>query len=97
MLSALWIAVLFVFAYVDILGFYRADVLDSALDDKVATTEFTVNQIFLTSTLVSILLPTLMVVLSLVVKPRANRTINITLSLLYTITIIVSAIGEPWA
>ena len=31
MLSALWIAMLFVFAYVDIFGFYRADVLDAAL------------------------------------------------------------------
>ncbi len=39
----------FVFAYVDIFGFYRADVLDAALDGKVATTAFTVNQVFLTS------------------------------------------------
>ena len=30
-LSALWIAMLFVFAYVDIFGFFRADVLDAAL------------------------------------------------------------------
>ena len=96
-LSALWIAMLFVFAYVDIFGFYRADVLDAALDGKVATTAFTVNQIFLTSTLIYILLPTLMVVLSLLLKPRANRIINIALSLLYTISIIASCIGEQWA
>ena len=51
-LCALWIAMLFVFAYVDILGFYRADVLDAALEGQVATTAFTVNQIFLTFTLV---------------------------------------------
>ncbi len=37
-LSAQWVAMLFVFAYVDIFGFYRADVLDAALDGKVATT-----------------------------------------------------------
>jgi hypothetical protein len=37
-LSALWITMLFVFAYVDIFGFYRADVLDAALDGKIATT-----------------------------------------------------------
>ena len=49
-LSALWIAMLFVFAYVDIFGFFRADVLEAALDGKVATTEFTVNQMFLTIT-----------------------------------------------
>ena len=95
-LSALWIAMLFVFAYVDIFGFYRADVLDAALDGKVATTAFTVNQIFLTLTLVYILLPTLMVVLSLLLKPRVNRIINIVASLLYVLSIIVSCIGEQW-
>lgn len=96
-LSALWIAMLFVFAYVDIFGFYRADVLKAALDGKVATTGFTVNQLFLTSTLVYILLPAVMVVLSLVLKPRVNRIVNIAVSLVYMVTIIGSAIGEEWA
>ena len=95
-LSALWIAMLFVFAYVDIFGFYRADVLDAALDGKVATTDFTVNQVFLTLTLMYILLPSLMVVLSLVLKPRVNRIVNIVVSLLYMISVIVSCIGETW-
>ena len=96
-LCALWIAMLFVFAYVDIFGFLRADVLNAALDGKVATTGFTVNQVFLTFTLIYILLPALMVVLSLLLKPRVNRIINIVVSLLYMITIIGSAIGETWA
>ena len=96
-LCALWIAMLFVFAYVDIFGFYRADVLDAALHGQVATTAFTVNQMFLTFTLIYILLPTLMVVLSLLLKPRVNRIINIVVSLLYMISIIVSCIGEKWA
>ena len=96
LLSALWIAMLFVFAYVDIFGFYRADVLDAALDGKIATTELAVTQVFLTSTLVYILLPTLMVSLSLVLRPRVNRITNIVVSLLYTVTILVSCIGETW-
>ena len=95
-LSALWIAMLFVFAYVDIIGFFRADVLEGALDGKVASTAVTVNQVFLTFTLIYILLPTLMVVLSLLLKPRVNRIVNIVVSLLYMITIIVLAIGETW-
>ena len=61
------------------------------------TPAFTVNQIFLTSTLIYILLPTLMVVLSLLLKPRVNRIINIAVSLLYMISILVSCIGEKWA
>jgi hypothetical protein len=96
-LSALWIAMLFVFAYVDIFGFYRADVLDAALDGKVATTPLAVNQVSLTSTLVYILLPTLMVVLSVLLRARVNRTVNIVVSLGYAITIIVSCLGEEWA
>lgn len=37
-LSALWITMLCVFAYDDIFGFHRADVLKTALDGRVATT-----------------------------------------------------------
>ena len=96
-LGALWIAMLFVFAYVDIFGFFRADVLDAALDGKVATTEFTVNQMFLTLTLIYILVPSLMVVLSLLLKPHVNRITNIVVSLLYMVSVIVSCIGETWA
>ena len=60
-LSALWIAMLFVFAYVDIFGLYRPDLLRAALDGKVATTDFEVNQVFLTLTLIYLLVPALMV------------------------------------
>lgn len=96
-LCALWIAMLFVFAYVDIFGFYRADVLDAALDGTVATTPFAVSQTFLILTLIYVLPATLMVVLSLVLTPRVNRVTNIAASLFYMISIIVSLIGEQWA
>lgn len=43
-LSALCIAMLFMFAYVDIFGFFRADVLDAALDGGVATTGLAVTR-----------------------------------------------------
>ncbi|WP_197711471.1 DUF6326 family protein [Cellulomonas sp. WB94] len=95
-LCALWIAMLFVFAYVDIFGFYRADVLNAALDGKVATTGFTIDQTFLSLTLVYILIAALMVVLSLVLPPRVNRIVNIVVSLVYIVTIIGSAVGETW-
>ena len=54
-LSALWIAMMFVFAYGDIFGFFRADVLKAALDGKVATTGFTINQTFLALALIYVL------------------------------------------
>ena len=95
-LSALWVAMLFVFAYVDMFGFFRADVLNAAFEGEVGSTGLAVNQVFLTATLIYILLPSLMVVLSLVLTPRANRITNIALSLLYTATILGSCIGETW-
>jgi len=95
-LSALWTAMVFVFAYVDIFGFFRSDVLKAALDGKVATTEFTVNQGFLAFALIYILPAVLMVVLSLLLRPRVNRIVNIVVSLVYLITIIGLSIGETW-
>lgn len=94
-LAALWITTLFVFAYVDIFGFYRADVLDAALDGTVAA--FPVGQVFLTSTLLYILPSILMVILSLLLTPRANRITNIAVSLFYASTITALSIGESWA
>ena len=58
---------------------------------------FAVNQIVLTSFLIYVLPPVLMVVLSLLLTPRVNRIVNIVVSLLYLITIIGSCIGETWA
>ncbi|MFY9913080.1 MAG: hypothetical protein WAK18_00330 [Nocardioidaceae bacterium] len=60
------------FAYVDIFAFYRADVLEAALDGRVASTDFTVNQMFLTATLVYILIPALMVIGRCCSSPRST-------------------------
>ena len=95
-LSAMWVAMLFVFAYVDIFGFLRADVIEAALDGEVAATGLAVNQAFLIATLIYIVLPALMVVLSLVLRARLNRMLNIVVSLVYIVTIIASCIGEKW-
>ncbi len=95
-LSALWIAMLFVFAYVDIFGFFRADILNAAIEGEVASTGLAANQVFFIAALIYILLPTLMVVLSLVLTPRVNRITNIAVSLFYAAAVLVSCIGETW-
>jgi Family of unknown function (DUF6326) len=95
-LSSLWIAMLIVFAYGDIFGLFRADVLRAALDGKMATTGLAVDQVFLVVTDLYILVPTLMVVLSLVLRPQANRIVNIVVALLYAVSIIASCIDETW-
>ena len=95
-LSALWITMLIVFAYGDIFGLFRADVLRAALDGKMAATGMAVDQVFLVFTDAYILIPTLMVFLSLVLRARVNRMVNIVVALVYAVSIIASCIGETW-
>lgn len=87
---------LIVFAYVDIFGFYRADVLQAALDGRVGTTGLAVNQTFLTLTTLYIVIPALMVVLSLLLSRRLGRFLQVVVSMLYIVSIGVSVIGEDW-
>jgi hypothetical protein len=49
-LSALWITMLIVFAYVDIFGFLRADLVEAARDGSVAATGVAVDPAFLVLT-----------------------------------------------
>ena len=91
-ISALWTAMLFVFAYVDIFGFFRADVRADVESGVVGG--FTVNQTFLLVTTIYILIPSLMVFGALVLRPRINRLANIALSTIYAVTIFAGAVGE---
>jgi Family of unknown function (DUF6326) len=95
-LSGLWISTLFVFAYVDIFGFWRADVLEGALAGEVPDTGFEISQTFLTLTTVYVLVPSLMIVVSLLAPARVNRIANVVVSLVYVATIAATLIGETW-
>lgn len=94
-ISALWIAMLFVFAYVDIFVFYKPGIIEGIMAGKIAI--FEVNQMFLFFTTLYILIPSMMVFLSLVLKPKINRFTNIAVGTLYAVSILGSCIGETWA
>ncbi len=91
-ISALWTAMLFVFAYVDIFSFFRPDFRADIEAGQVGG--FTVNQSFLLGTTVYVVIPSLMVFATLVLRANVNRTVNIALSTIYALTIIAGAIGE---
>ena len=91
-ISALWASMLFVFAYVDLFSLYRPDYRADIEAGKIAG--FTINQSFLLGTTVYVLVPSLMVFLALVLRPRFNRIANIVLGILYALSIIAGAIGE---
>ena len=94
-LSALWAATLFLYAYGDIFGFFRPDVIESVKAGKIAG--FQINQGFLLAVSIYILIPSAMVFLTLVLKPEVNRWANLIVSVAYFATIVLYAIGETWA
>lgn len=95
-LSGLWISMLFVFAYVDIFGFWRADVIRGALTGEVPGPGFGIDQAFLVLCTIYILIPSLMVIVSLLAPARINRRANIVVSLIYAATVAASIVGETW-
>lgn len=91
-IAALWTAMLFVFAFVDIFSLYRPDVrrdLDAGQIGGIA-----VEQGFLVAITLYVVIPSLMVFGALLLRPRVNRIANIALSGLLAATIIGAAIGE---
>jgi len=93
-IAGLWTSMLFVFAYVDIFAFFRKDILEGALAGKVG--EFDANQLFFVFTTVYILIPCLMLFLTLVLKAKTSRILNIVIAAIYALTIVGAAAGETW-
>ena len=91
-ISALWTAMLFVFAYVDIFGLFRPDVRADIEAGQIGG--FTLNQSFLLATTIYVVIPSLMVFAALVLRPSVNRIANIALGIIYALTIVAGAIGE---
>ncbi len=91
-ISALWTAMLFVFAYVDLFSLYRPDFRADLEAEQIGG--FAVNPAFLLGTTVYVVIPALMVFGALILRPRVNRIANVALSIMYAVTIIAGAVGE---
>lgn len=91
-LSALWTAMLFVFAYVDLFSFYRPDFRAALESGEVAG--FAIDEGFLLATTTYVLIPSVMVFLSLVLPRKVARPTTIALAVVYSVTIAVGAVGE---
>lgn len=91
-ISALWVAMLFVFAYVDLFSLYRPDFRADIEAGQIAG--LAINQSFLLGTTAYIIIPSLMVILALLLPSRVGRAANVVLGVIYGLTIVVGAIGE---
>lgn len=91
-IAAAWTSMLFVFAYVDLFSLYRSDIRADL--DAGEVSGFDVNQSFLLGTTAYVIVPSLMVFLTLILRPRVNRMANIALAILYAVTVIAGAVDE---
>ena len=80
-LAAAWTSFMFLYAYVDILGFYTPGVVEDILDGKVF--EFDLSQTFSTTALTLLAIPMFMIVLSMTLPARANRITNLVVAALF--------------
>ena len=96
-IAAAWTSFMFLYAYVDILNFFKPGVLAEILNGKVW--DFEVSAPLLTVMLASVAVPALMVVLSLALPARANRITNLVVAIVLVPYSLFNVVGESleWA
>jgi hypothetical protein len=88
-LSALWVTVMFLYVYGDIVGFMKPGALEHYIKG-IGATGAPITQVTLVQVAILMAIPSVMVFLSLTLKPKANRLTNIILGIFYTCTIPLS-------
>ena len=95
-LSALWAAVMFCYIYGDIFRLFQLGELQEMLEGKMWSTP--VTQGLLVGTSIVVVIPSLMVFLSLVLRPDLNRWANILLGAAYTALMLFTMMSPgAWA
>jgi hypothetical protein len=96
-LSALWASVMFCYIYGDFFQLFTPRALEGMLAGKMGPLGPTIQGVLL-GTAMLMAIPSVMVFLSLALKPKANRWANIILGVIYTIVmLIIIAMPGPWA
>jgi len=91
-ISALWVVLLFLYAYGDIFGFFKPGQIEDVVSGEISGIEITDGFLFAVSVYVAI--ASVMIFLTLVLRPAAARWSNVLLAILYIATIVAAAIGE---
>ena len=94
-LAALWVTLLLIYIYVDIFTFYKPGAVEDILAGRVW--QFEISQAWALGSILLMIVPSLMVFLSLILKAGVNRWVNITVGVLYVAVGIGTTIGETWA
>jgi len=94
-LAAAWASVMFLYIYVDYLALYKPGFLDDLLAGTVH--EFDLGPTFVAMALTLMAVPSLMILLSVTLPARVNRTVNLVVAALYIPVTVFNAAGEPWS
>ena len=93
-LAAAWTSFMFLYIYVDYLHLYKPGAIDDILAGVVF--EFDISQTFVVISLMLVGIPTLMILLSMTLPARANRTLNLVAASLYIPVAAFNVVGESW-
>ena len=93
-LAAAWTSFMFLYAYVDIIAFFKPGVVPDILAGKVW--EFDVSQTLLTTFLALMAIPIFMIVLSMTLPARANRITNLIVASVQVPYAAFNVVGESW-
>jgi hypothetical protein len=93
-LAAAWTSLMFFYIYVDYLHLYKPGVVDDILAGIVW--EFDISQTFVVIALMLVAIPIFMILLSMTLPARVNRTINLVVASLYIPFSAFNVVGESW-
>jgi len=93
-LAALWVSLMFIYIYVDLYSLYKPGVIEDIL--KGIVWQFDITQGWAMGALVLMAIPSLMIFLSIILKAKLNRWINIIVGILYILVTVGNVIGETW-
>ena len=95
-LSALWVSAMFCYLYADVKAFYMPGFIGEIIAGEVAG--FQITQAFLLGSAIIMVIPAVMVFLSLILKAKTNRWVNIISGIVYTGVILMTMLMPgDWA
>jgi hypothetical protein len=93
-LAAAWTSFMFFYIYVDYLHLYKPGIIDDLLAGVVF--EFDISQTFVVISLMLVGIPALMILLSMTLPARVNRTLNLVVATLYIPVSAFNVVGGSW-
>lgn len=93
-LAAAWTTFMFLYAYVDILGFFTPGIVEDILDGRVY--EFDLSQTFSVTALTLMAIPIFMILLSMTLPARTSRIASLMVAALYVPVTVFNVAGGFW-